>query len=199
MVPSQPPHGRSLILRPPSPSQAGASLRSPPAAPWGRGTPGRLRGPPREGAPPGRGIWGPSDGWGRPPSAGGSDPALSDNLPRRGVRGRGEGRGRGQEREGETGIFSPISLFPHLQGAGAAAPPGGGHRRLQSAMRAAERVWHLYQAGYQPLCQAIWAWHVTGSSYHMRDGDWHASALGESRLPRDPPPSVTLYSKKKKN
>ncbi|KAM7334217.1 hypothetical protein ACRRTK_007537 [Alexandromys fortis] len=50
-------------------------------------------------------------------------------------------------------------------------------------MRAAERVWHLYQAGYQPLCQAIWAWHVTGSSYHMRDGavpgeeaggsDWH--------------------------
>lgn len=114
-------------------------------------------------------------------------------------RGEGRGGGRGQEREGgRRGIFSLISLFPHLQGAGAAVPQGGGRRRLQSAMRAAERVWHLYQAGYQPLCQAIWAWHVTGSSYHMRDGDWHASALGESRLPRDPPPSVTLYSKKKK-
>ena len=125
---------------------------------------------------------------------------LSDNLPRRGVKGRGEGRGgRGaRERGGRRGIFSLISLFPHLQGAGAAAPQGGRRRRLQSAMRTAERVWHLYQAGYQPLCQAIWAWHVTGSSYHMRDGDWHASALGESRLPRDPPPSVTLYSKKKK-
>ncbi|CAI9163331.1 unnamed protein product [Rangifer tarandus platyrhynchus] len=41
-------------------------------------------------------------------------------------------------------------------------------------MRTAERVWHLYQAGYQPLCQAIWAWHVTGSSYHMRDVCWGA-------------------------
>lgn len=113
-------------------------------------------------------------------------------------RGEGRGGGRGARERGRRGIFSLISLFPHLQGAGAAAPQGGGRRRLQSAMRTAERVWHLYQAGYQPLCQAIWAWHVTGSSYHMRDGDWHASALGESRLPRDPPPSVTLYSKKKK-
>lgn len=136
-----------------------------------------------------------------PPPIGGSDlaPFRTTYL---GEESRGEGRGGGEgarERGGRRGIFSLISLFPHLQGAGAVAPQGGGRRRLQSAMRAAERVWHLYQAGYQPLCQAIWAWHVTGSSYHMRDGDWHASALGESRLPRDPPPSVTLYSKKKKN
>lgn len=192
------------MLPPPQPiASRDASLCSPlSCSPYGRGNWGRLRCPPHEGSSPRKGAFGdPPVGRSSIPPAPTSrsdlDPFRTTYL-REESRGEGRGGGRGARERGRRGIFSLISLFPHLQGAGAAAPQGGGRRRLQSAMRTAERVWHLYQAGYQPLCQAIWAWHVTGSSYHMRDGDWHASALGESRLPRDPPPSVTLYSKKKK-